>query len=69
MKKITTVSYILLLIIAIHTHIYAQENMSLGKYSSMRIEKVGKLKGTLNQGMSIREMSGGGKYRFTISRT
>lgn len=59
MKKITTVSFILLLIIAIHTHIYAQENMSLGKYSSMRIEKVGKLKGTLNQGMSIREMSGG----------
>ncbi len=37
----------------------AQEEMNLGKYSSMKIEKVGKLKGTLNQGMSIREMSGG----------
>jgi len=59
MKKIATVLFILLLIFTIHIQMHAQESMSLGKYSSMKIEKVGKLKGTLNQGMSIREMSGG----------
>lgn len=47
------------LILSIHQVANTQENMSLGKYSSMKIEKVGKLKGILNQGMSIREMSGG----------
>ncbi|MGC8844562.1 MAG: hypothetical protein ACP5QY_01805, partial [Candidatus Hydrogenedens sp.] len=59
MKKLMPVLFILLLFIAIYVKVYAQENISLGKYSSMKIEKVGKLKGTLNQGMSIREMSGG----------
>lgn len=59
MKKISVLLKILSLVICINGIVIAQENMSLGKYSSMKIEKVGKLKGTLNQGMSIREMSGG----------
>ncbi len=59
MKKIIVSLLILSLAILINSTTNAQENMSLGKYSSMKIEKVGKLKGTLNQGMSIREMSGG----------
>ncbi len=36
-----------------------QDGLNLGKYSSMKIEHVGKLKGLLQQGMSIREMTGG----------
>ncbi|HOV32766.1 MAG TPA: hypothetical protein PLX23_05325 [Candidatus Hydrogenedens sp.] len=39
--------------------LYAQESMNLGKYSSMKIEHVGKLKGILQQGINIREMTGG----------
>lgn len=39
--------------------LYAQESMNIGKYSSMKIVHVGKLKGILQQGINIREMTGG----------
>ncbi len=59
MRKVLTTIFILSCLLCIVGIAYSQDEMNLGKYSSMKIEKVGKLKGTLNQGMSIREMSGG----------
>lgn len=60
MKRFTPILLIVISVLFSQVGLlYAQENMNLGKYSSMKIEHVGKLKGILQQGINIREMTGG----------
>lgn len=57
--KITISSlYLAVLVIVASIPTYSQE-ANLSKYTSMKIERVGKLKGTFQGGMNIREMSDG----------